>query len=361
MKIILISLIFIMLLSSCFTKEDNSIENTAKQSENIENKELNNMSVDEVQNSINSKTWKLDLKEKIDYLEKTNSIEDKHKNVFFKSFIWEYKDALKLQKEVCVNNKNDENCKQQIIDFSILSISDSDSNAITDLKDLSIKLNWEKIKFANSFTWKLVYNFNHRLSINKKWYISYYKKIVAKNNYLDNNYDLNVVLEKYSLYKRINSSKRDTYKTKNFEFIISEKSFAYKNWNKVTWDIDVYFFDIEPKDISLFNLDMFSKNDYSNLWNHLVNKSTALIKAYKGNEELKIIKPIKVLSNLNNISRKIYLTNLNEIPKNTVLTQDLKKQFRVPFIWNLNSDSWVWISTELKILNSNWDIEFLLY
>ena len=366
MKKLLIFLTLIFVLSSCFfSKENLQIEPTWKIIEEKiitpENKIIKEMPLSNFQNSIHSASWKLNLKEKIDFLETFDTNEEKNKEIFLKSLIWDYKKANFLQKELCLDNKKDLNCQYQEITFNIKDITDSNSNKIYDSKNIWIKIDWEDLTYSKSFNLNLSNNFNHKLNIFKKWYIWYYQKIPIKNFKIEESFEITPVFEKYSLYEKVNINESKTYKTDNFDFVVSSDSFSFKNGKKVSGDIELYFFDTKAQDISFFKLDMFDIESYSLLWSRLINKATSHVKAYKNNEELQIIKPIKVFSNLEKIAFRIDSINLEKIPKNINLSQEQKENFKIPFIWNLKNDSGVWTSTNLKILNSNWDIEFLLY
>ena len=360
-------LLFLVLsLSSCFSSNENTknleIKDTKQEELKIsENEKKEDISLAQFQNSIYSSSWRLNLKGKIASLEKTNSIENENKNIFLKSFIWDYAEAKILQNILCDTDIKNLNCKSIEADFTISSIVDWESNNIINLDNVGVKINSEKLKYNPSFSLKLSYNFVHRISIFKKWYTSYYEKITIKDFPIDREFKLSPELNKYDLYEKIDSSKEYSYDTENFNFVISPDSFTFKDWTKLNWEVEIYLFDIPLKKMDLFTLDMFSKEDFSYLWNRLMNSSTALIRAYKDNKELRIVKPIKVSSNLNKISRKMHLIDLEVIPKNTTLSQDLIKKYYLPFIWNLDNDSWIWVSTDLKLLNSDWDIEFLLY
>jgi len=52
--------------------------------------------------------------------------------------------------------------------------------------------------------------------------------------------------------------------------------------------------------------------------------------------------------------------DLDNVPKNIWLSKKELDKYKIPNFWHLDLDSWVWIESKMKILDSKWNYEFKL-
>ncbi len=373
MKKLLTIIFLLLILSSCFNKsnvykgeDDKNLVEKNESKEEIKNepkKELKEEKIEEISKeklikNIKTVEWWKNLKEKIEKISKFKTSREIDKLLILKSTVWEISEVLKAKEEYCDKFKMDVHCMKFRADFVVEELVDQNNSRIFWKDDLWLSLDQKEIEFKHMFSSELNYQMDHILKVTKKWYIWFYKTFYSWIISPENKFRLKPKLEKYTFSKNIKSSEWFSHKTENYEFILEPDTFVYKSWKKVLWDIDLYLFDIKNKDLSIFSLKKFDRETLSYLWRWVKNDSFALVKAYKWNEELKINKPVKVLSNLNNIKFNGNYSNL--IPKNKILTVEEKEKYNLPFIWNLDFDSWIWLTSDLKVLNKKLDIEFTL-
>jgi len=365
MKILLI-VIFIFSLVSCWkneNKENNiSWESISKQ-ETIEvpkiTKDIKDMGVMEMQNSLYWNNWWVNLKDKIDRLYNSwTTVDDKIKLVYLQSFVWNYTEAVKYRKDLCKKNK--EFCTKNTFNIPSKNPVDTKWNKID---NVSLFINWEYkwiLNANNSVEW--FNNFVYRLKMSKKWYADFYDK---HNIWWNTPRIIDTIQPKFlaaDSFDSIESSSEFKKETENFTFQISPDSFVFKNWKKVTWKIDVYFFDITSADwdLSVLNLDAFDSDTLSFEWWAMITFWMPLVKAYKWDEELRIVKPIVWQWKLQGIDKKAPWIDLVNVPKWEFLWKTELLKYNIPPFWNLNQDTWVWYSSKMKILDWSWSIEFEL-
>lgn len=372
MKKIILILSVPLLLSSCFwNKEKNwKVETTninqsntitTTWNENIEVipvvKDVKEMSFVELSNSLYWKNWWDNLKQKIDSLTTSwSSIEDNKKAVYLKSFVWDYKNALIERNDLC--KKDNSACKKVNLDLTSYRPSDTDW-MILDKTDIYI--DWEKIwslKAKNSLT---VYdNFMHRVKVSKKWYLDFFAKFGIWETWLDSE-SLNPKMLKADEMETVFSGTWITKSTSNYTYTIEANSFTTKDWKSVVWNIELYFFDIDWTEwnLNVLNLDAFNSETLSYMWGSMVTHWMPLIKAYKWDTELKIVKPIIWKWKILNLEKMPWL-DLASVPKWVYLWIDELAKYNIPAFWSLNQDNWVWMSSEMKILDNEWNYEFQL-
>lgn len=369
MKSILILTFFVFILTSCFNKSNvyEEVENkTNFQEEKINNSEkvelvqekIEEISKEKLIKDIRTIEWWKNLKEKIEEVSKFKTPREVDKLLILKSTVWKHWEVTEAKQKYCDKLKRDIYCLKFNANFIIEELVDQDNQRIFDKNDLWIELDWKELDFKHMFKTDLNYEMNHLLRVTKKWYVWFYKTFYSWKITPENKFRIEPKVQKYTYSQNIKSSEQFWYKTKNYEFIIEPDTFVYKTWEAVLWNIDLYLFDISGKYLSITTLNKYDKDTLSYLWRWIENTSLALVRAYKWNKELKINKPIRVLSNLNNVNSENEYTDF--IPLNKNLTQEEKVENNLPFIWNLDESAWIWFTTDLKVLNKELDIEFTL-
>lgn len=377
-QILLFLIVTSFLLVSCWWDNTKKIEvkqetkkQEVKKQENINkieeknvilekfNKDIKKISFNELNNSLYSNGGWNNLKEKIKILSASwETINNKMKATFLQSFIWDYKNALEKRKELCKNNSNLDFCKK--IDLSLISYrpTDNDWNILDNVK---ISVDWKYIwdlKWKN--TLQVENKFIHRIRVSKQWYLDFYKK-----NFIDSNWNekesLNPQLLKADKKVIIDTNKDTKVDTDNFSYNIQSNSFITKNWKKYSWKVNLYVFDIteDDWDLNVLNLDIFDKNgDY--VWNSMVTFGMPLLKAYDDKwNELVIWKKIIGKWIIQNLEKAPWI-DLNNVPKNKWLSKNELDKYKIPPFWYLDQKNWVWLESEMKILDSNWNYEFRL-
>lgn len=86
-------------------------------------------------------------------------------------------------------------------------------------------------------------------------------------------------------------------KTKNYTFTVQPNSFVYADGAAVQGDVEVYFFDItadtrEVYSSGLLNMNLFESGTMRNLGEGMITYGMPLVKAYQGDNELYVKKPI---------------------------------------------------------------------
>lgn len=326
---------------------------------NNNSKDITKISLNDINNSFYSINKNENFNEKIKILLSSSLSDiDKLKIPFIQSFMWNYKDALFYRDNLCKNSKNldkEKICRK--INFNLISYRPIDYEwKILDWVDLFVDwINLWKLKWVNEF--KIYDNFIHRIKLSKKGYIDFYKKISLLNYWTFKESITPKMLKAYWSETR-NIWDSFQYSTQNFNYNILSNSFSYKNWDKVYWNIDIYFFDItwEEWNINALNLDSFS-DDWFYQWGSMTTYWMPLIKAYKWNEELKIVKDIMWKSKILNTDKALWI-KLEEVPKNEWLNYSSLEKYNIPPFWCLNQEYWIWISSKMKILDNNWNYEF---
>ncbi len=373
MKKIILIISLMLLLSSCFwnkekntfvtennnINQNNIVENTI--SEDIEiipvTKDVKEMSLVELNNSMYWKNWWDNIKQKIETLNSTwASIVDKTKAVYLKSFVWDYENALKERWELCKTDKN--LCKKVDINLTSYRPTDTEWNIID---NADIYINWEKVWNLKAKNTLNVYNnFIHRVKVSKKWYLDHYTKFWVSENWLDSE-SLNPKLLKANSMETVFSGTWIVKNTWNYTYTIEANSFTTLDWKSVVWNVDIYFFDIDWTEwnLNVFNLDAFDNETLSYMGWSMVTHGMPLIKAYKWDTELKIIKPISWKWLIIN-QEKMPWMDLNNVPKWVYLWKNELAKYNIPAFWWLDQQNWVWISSEMKILDNLWNYEFQL-
>lgn len=348
---ILLSIIFIFFLFFYFNYWKN-INNSINKTNSQSNIYLDKLSINKLAGSLYSESGAINLTDKISYLLSKN---DLWKASFLSSFLWDYKKSLNYRDSLCEksNNENKEFCKKINIKLNS-NISDIKWNKINGVK---ITFDWDNNFNENN---NLYNNFVHRIKFSKKWYLDSYEKIVLWN-WSDWIINSNEKLFKTDYFINTISNKEITYKTKNFNYKIEANSFVNKDWTWVSWNIDIYFFDIWASnwDLSVLNLDAFDEN-WTLLWNSMTSLWMPLVKAYSWENELKLSKEITGTWIIQNLERAPWI-DLENVPKNIWLTKTELDKYHIPPFWNLDQINWIWKTSSMKILDEKWNYEFKLY
>lgn len=354
---VIIFVLFIILVSLFFFFkkwwEINNYENNKwLKNSNISNY-LDNISINKLAGTLYTESWAMEINKKIDYFISKN---DLWKASFLSSFLWDYKSWLNQRNSLCKNqtNENKDFCEKLNTELK-LSISDTKWN----------KMNWVKI----SIDWNIDFNKNkdlynnfvHRLRFSKKWYLDSYEKVILWN-WSDSVIESNPKLLKTDYTINTDINKNISYKTKNFDYKIPANSFVNLDWTLVTWNIDIYFFDIGASDwdLSVLNLDVFDDN-FNYVWNSFTTLWMPLVKAYSWENELILSKEITWTWIIQNIQERAPWIDLINVPKNIWLTKTDLDKYNIPPFWNLDQINWVWKSSSMKILDEKWNYEFKLY
>ncbi|MDD5213672.1 MAG: hypothetical protein PHG82_04575 [Candidatus Gracilibacteria bacterium] len=322
------------------------IENT-----NVSNY-LDTISINKLAGILYTESGATEINKKIDYLVSKN---DLGKASFLSSFLGDYKNSLNYRDSLCKNqnNENKEFCDK--LDTKLkLSISDTKGNKITGVKisvDGNINFNQNK---------DLYNNFVHRLRFSKKGYLDSYEKVVLGNG-SDSIIETNPKLLKTNYIINTDSNKEISYKTKKFDYKIDANSFVNLDGSPVSGNIDIYFFDIGASDgdLSVLNLDVFDENG-TLLGSSMSTLGMPLIKAYSGENELKLAKEITGTGIIQNLERAPGIDLVN-VPKNTWLTKVDLDKYNIPPFWNLDQTNGVWKTSSMKILDEKGNYEFKLY
>jgi hypothetical protein len=81
-----------------------------------------------------------------------------------------------------------------------------------------------------------------------------------------------------------------------------------------------------------------------------------LIKAYKWDKELVINKEIVWKYKIDND----WTMNFKDVPKWVYLGVEELKKYNIPPFWRLDQKTWIWYPSKAKILDEEWNVEFLL-
>jgi len=301
-------------------------------------KDIKDMDIDELNNNLYEKNGGNNLNDKIKKLTSTGSKqEDIEKSAYLNSFIGNYENALKQRDEICNNSSTHSNCEK--IDLKITSYvpSDMEGNIISNTE---LFIDWEKIwelKGNNEFS--LYNNFVHRVRVHKKWYLDFYKKI-ALSSYGSFKESINPKLLKADSLEIINASEELSKETENFSFKIEGNSFSYADWTEVSGEIELYFFDIDGSEgnLNVFNLDAFDEEDFSYAGGSMITHGMPLVKAYSGDKELAITKPILGKWIIIHQEKAIGM-DLKNVPKNVWLTKKEADKYKIPPFWRLDMNA----------------------
>ena len=365
----------LLLLGSCGTNKNNEVNNTnnnnivenqenkkeAKQNFTLEefNKDIKKISFIELNNSLYSNWGGDNLFEKIKILSWTDETkENKLKASFLESFIWDYENALKNREDLCKNNKKIDFCKK--IDLKLISYRpvDTDWNKLDNVNiSIDNKKMWV-LKWKNNLN--IENKFIHRIKVSKEWYLPFYKKIFIDTNW-NQKESLNPKLLKASIIKTIKSNEDVSINSKNFSFHILKNSFKTKDNKVYNWDVKINIFDISEDnwDLNVLNLDTFDSN-WTYVWNSMVTFGMPLVIAYDKNwNQLNITSEIIWKWQIQNLEKAPWI-DLDNVPKNIWLSKKELDKYKIPNFWHLDLDSWVWIESKMKILDSKWNYEFKL-
>jgi hypothetical protein len=352
-SIIIIVIIWVVIFFSLnkWWKTNNYEDKKILENTNVSNY-LDDISINKLVGSLYTESWASQINKKIDYLVSKN---DLWKASFLSSFLWNYKDSLNYRNTLCKNwaNENKDFCKKLTTKLKLL-ISDTKWNKMTWVK---ISIDWN-IDFNQNKD--LYNNFVHRLRFSKKGYLDSYEKVVLWN-WSDSIIETSPKLLKTNYTINTGSNKEVLYKTKNFDYKIEANSFVNLDWTPISGNIDVYFFDIWAFDwdLSVLNLDAFDEN-WTLLWDSMTTLWMPLVKAYSGENELKLAKEITWTWIIQNLERAPGIDLLN-VPKNTWLSKSDLDKYNIPPFWNLDQTNWVWKTSSMKILDEKWNYEFKLY
>lgn len=319
-------------------------------------------------NDIYSENWK-NIGEKIKALseiyEETKDIKALNQLIYLNSFYWNYTENKKQIKQLCKEDSTQATCIKDNFEVIISRPLDEDDFL---LDDLEFSFNWgEKTEQRWIMKFEGNSNTHYRFKVSKKWYTDFFSQYSSIKDEWSlpekRNISINPKLIKAEKRKRNFVNKPLKMETSNFTYEVPGDAFTKQDWTKISWPIDLFFFNITPEEQenwsanSVLNQTVFDRNG-NLVWNGMITHGMPLIKAYKWNEELKISKPIiwewKIM-----VKDKALGMNLKDVPKNEWLNKEELDEYKIPPFWNLSKD-WVWYESELMILNSNGDYKFKL-
>lgn len=353
-KIIIISSIivfiiaFIVIFISIYNKDSN--KNSPSKLSNTETKTTKTNSQKEIK-SVTSLNNFIYWSEKVNISQLIEKTPDNSQKAFLYSFIWDYKNVEKISKDSPLQNTS--------ISISNHYPTDLSGNI---LKNTTLTIDGKTVwNLKANMNLDLYNNLVHRIKISKKWYLDFYKKIVTWN-LTNNNFEVIPKLVPASSVLKTSLDKEITYSTTNFKFKISPNTFVDESWNYVNDNLEIYFFDIDSSywDINALNLDTFSQNDYKYYGWQMVTHWMPLIKAYLWDKELQIKNPIIWLWKIQNTDKAVNI-DLANVEKNVYLKIDELSKYNIPAFWHLDQNLWIWVSSEMKILDSLWNYEFKLF
>jgi hypothetical protein len=300
------------------------------------------------------------LKEKIEYLKSSSDYEDKQKATYLESFVWNYKEAKKDREVLCQNApENDVFCRD--IELKLTSYLPEDTNWNY--------LDWVKLYLDGEEVWKLLgknnlvleNNFLHRISAEKEGYLDFFGKYYVNSGVSSSiKESFSPKLTEAYTWVTIKSNEVSELSTYNYTFNIKPNTFVDKNGNVYNWDIKVYLFDLDisNNDENSFNLDAFTDN-LSYAWGSMVTFGMPYLTAYDTEwNRLYIWDEITWKWQIQNIDRQPDIDLVN-VPKNVFLGKAELEAYNIPPFWNLDITSWVWYESKMKILNSEWNYEFI--
>ena len=320
-------------------------------------KPVQEMSLIELNNAMYAMSGGIDLKEKIQTLSQSwASVENQGKAIFLKSFVGDYENALRDRNNLCSIDITW--CKKGELRIVSYRPTDLQSNMISWVNMYVDGDVYWTLKWTNDL--KVYTSFVHRIKLTKKWYLDFYQKFSLSEGPLFAE-SINPKMLKATSFISTSASTGVIEKTSHYTFQIEPNSFSSFDGKMLTWNIDIYFFDIDGSqtDLNILNLDAFQEETLSYEGWSMVTHGMPLVKAYQGNEELKIVKPIiwkwKIL-----YTNKMPWIDLEAVPKGVFLWKQELAQYHIPSFWVLNQQSGVWVSSKMKIVDTEWNIEFEL-
>lgn len=316
--------------------------------------------VDQLNFSLYSEEWAKDLYSKINKLKDSEKLEDKVWATFLESFVWKYDEAIEDRKNLCETIEDEKEykkyCEKELLTINSFRPVDQDWNIIP---NTIISINWQEEARMWAITkFELYNNFTNRLKVSAVWYTDFYEKIVSTSEWFDK-VQVSPKLIKSDKSIVLNDDSEKEIETTNFKFYLKKDDFVNQNWSKVTWDIEVHLFDLWENDwdFNNINLDNFDSETWTYMWQSMVTFWMPLIKAYNNWIELEI-KEVKWIWKIQNWWKNPWL-DLENVPKNKYLSHEELEQYKVPYFRILNRKSWVWYTTDLKILDTDWNYEFI--
>ena len=151
-------------------------------------------------------------------------------------------------------------------------------------------------------------------------------------------------------------------KTKNYTFTVQPDTFAYADGTPVEGDVDAYFFDITDGTpnvyaTGMFSLDIFDRVTRANIGEGMITYGMPLIKAYKGDVELSVKKPIigvGRMSNMEEFKTRNGLTQIDftAVPKNTPIDYAAALKYNLPPFWQYKKSTGTWETSTFQILDN---------
>lgn len=164
----------------------------------------------------------------------------------------------------------------------------------------------------------------------------------------------------------VNVTKKSTEayeaKTKNYIFTVQPDTFVYADGSPVEENIDAYFFDLNAETPNMYasgmlSLDVFNSVTRTNMGEGMITYGMPLVKAYKGDIELYIQKPIigiGRMSNLEDFMKNNGLTEMNfaTVPKNQPLDFARATQYKLPPFWQYKKRTGIWETSTFELIDA---------
>lgn len=318
-------------------------------------KDVAHMNMMELSNSLYQNGGWENLKEKIAKLSYTGaSNENRVKASLLQSFVWENVQAVQSRDVLC--KEKPDFCTKQSLTITTYRPVDTQGNIID---DVSLSINGKDEWLLNARNQYDGYtDFVQRIKLSKKGFLDFYGKYIISQSPLGNE-SLKPVLLAADKKEVIDAGTGWTFATKNFLFEIPAQAFSYADGTAVSWDIELYFFDIgsQDGDINALNLDSFDSETLSYRGWSMITHGMPLIKAYKGDRELVIAKPITGKWTIQDLTKAVGI-DLQSAPKNMALSLADCEKYGIPPFWTLNEETGVWYSSSLTLLDSQWNYSF---
>jgi hypothetical protein len=160
---------------------------------------------------------------------------------------------------------------------------------------------------------------------------------------------------------RINASKPFEVSSGDMSMRGEGDAFVFPDGTAVTGEIEIFFFAITARDLFSVNTGLLNLTaigiDGSVAGSYMLSYGMPLIKAYKGDKELIIKKPLSgtmIMKDNNEVPYSFATT----VPLNTWIDQEQAEKWEIPPFWNLDHNRGIWKPAKFRIINLNGTIEF---